>query len=164
MCPSAAESLIEKDSRFKIVSPLILNSDIFVIKKGVQINNVKKIGISTNRDYQSKMVKDKFGENCDVIPMLGSSLPYAMEKGIVDGLLIDYVKAEQIEGEKYPSYLGTDNVNYVLVTSTKFEKDLRYKEFLEALEVSIENFNKEEVEAWNKFKIKLILTIPKENY
>ncbi len=164
MCPSSAEALVKKDHRFKIISPLILNSDIFVIKKGTDANKIKKIGVSTNRTYQNNMVKDKFGNNCQAVPMLYSSLPYALEKGIVDGILTDYAKAEQLEGDKYSSYSGIDNVNYVLVTSKEFEKDSRYKEFIAVLKEAVDKLNQsqKEVELWNKYRIKFTLTIPKE--
>ena len=97
MCPEAAKNLIENDDRFEIICPLVSNSDIFVLKDE---NKIKKIAMTQNRFYQEKIIKDECGEKVQIYPMIYSSLPYALEKGRVDGIIIDSIKALKLNGQK----------------------------------------------------------------
>ena len=178
MCPSAAVSLVEKDKRFTVIGPCILNSDIFVLKENADI---KTIGVTQNRDHQDKMVKDKFGDYMNISKTLTASLPYAYEKGVVDGILIDFVKAMMINGNKTSSLMEKDNVTYVLVVSKRFEKDDRYNSFIKLFKESAEELNNpevikdelykykniklssEEMTLWSQLKVKFVLTTPQIN-
>lgn len=178
MCPTAAENLVKKDKRFDIIGPCILNSDIFVLKDN---STVKVIGVTQNRDHQDKMVKDKFGVSINISKTLTASLPYAYEKGIVDGILIDFVKAMMINGKKTSSLMDKDNVTYVLVVSKRFQKDKRYDNFMKLFKESVEELNKpevlkeelykfkniklsqEEMTLCNQLKVKFVFTTPQTN-
>jgi len=178
MCPTSAENLVKKDKRFDIIGPCILNSDVFVLKDN---SSIKSIGVSQNRDHQDKMVTDKFGGSVNINKTLTASLPYAYEKGIVDGILIDFTKAMMINGEKVSSLMDKDNVTYVLVVSKRFEKDKRYDKFMKSFKESVEELNKfevlkeelykykniklsgEEMSLCNHLKVKFVFTTPQTN-
>lgn len=173
MCPSAAKNLIAKDKRFEIIGPCVLNSDIFVIKPGVI---PKAIGVPQNRYHIEKIVREKYGQSVKIIPMITSALPYALEKGTVDCIVIDAVKALFIKGNKEPSYVDHDNETYVLVVSEGFKKGKQYEMFNRIFKETVEelkdekkiieeinsykntNVTGEEMKKWNQFKVKLVYT------
>ncbi len=125
MCPDAAASLIEKDGRFEIVTPSLVNSDIVVTKAG---QAPKKIGIAQNRNHQVKIVADLFGEDCVTAPMLLAAIPYAYEKNAVDGVVVDALRGFTMNGDKLPATTGEldEHVTYVLVVNKSFKPDPRY--------------------------------------
>lgn len=177
MCPDAAANLIEKDNRFEIVTPSLVNSDIVVIKAG---KVPKKIGIAQNRNHQVKIVADLFGKDCATAPMLPAAIPYAYEKNAVDGVVVDALKGLTMNGEKLPATTDelNDHVTYVLVVNKNFKDDPRYYKFLrlfaesadelnqpEILAVEISkyknfDFSREEVNQWNRLRIKHVFTTP----
>ncbi|KNF08389.1 hypothetical protein CLPU_7c00170 [Gottschalkia purinilytica] len=177
LCPDAAKALVEKDSRFEINSIVMLNSDIFVLRK----NNPKKIGITQKRYYQKDLVKERFGNDVEIVPMISTALPYALEKGMVDGIVIDILKGLSIDGEKLSAHTNKDIPTYVLVVRKDFKKDARYKEFIENFKIATtklnneeillnelktdkeNNFGRKEVENWKNLKVKLVYIISQEH-
>lgn len=176
MCPDAAENLLGKDNRFEVFSPVLLNSDVVVVKPGI---SPQKIGVVQNRGYQLKIVNDKFGPDSVAVPMLQSAIPYAFEKNAVDGVVVDLLKSYSLEGDKLASATkGGDNVTYVLVVRKSFKEDPRFREFITLLQQSANELNqpdilqaeiykyqqititKEEVEKWSRFRIRFLFTIP----
>ena len=178
MCPEAAKNLIENDDRFEISCPLVSNSDIFVLKDE---NKIKKIAMTQNRIYQEKIIKDEYGEKVQIYPMIYSSLPYALEKGRVDGIIIDSIKSLKLNGQKKALSINKNYTSYVLVIKKKFKKDKKFKEFItnynksvmelkrkDRIKNSIEDYKKinlsnEEVEQGLKLKVKFFL-IPQQEY
>ena len=113
--------------------------------------------------------------------MIYSSLPYALEKGRVDGIIIDSIKALKLNGQKKALSINKNYTSYVLVIKKKFKKDKKFKEFItnynksvmelkrkDRIKNSIEDYKKinlsnEEVEQWLKLKVKFFL-IPQQEY
>ncbi len=176
MCPDAAESLLEKDERFEIISPCLINSDIAVVKPGF---TPQKIGIAQNRNHQKQIVVDVFGQNCATAPMLPASIPYAYEKNAVDGVVVDALRGFTMTGDKLPATAGeAGHITYVLVVNKSFKEDPRYQQFLGLFQQSVKelnnpdilieeirkykniDFSREEVNQWNRLGIKHVFTIP----
>lgn len=176
MCPDAAASLLEKDNRFEIISPCLVNSDIVIIKPGIK---PQKIGISQNRNHQKQIVAELFGQACTTVTMLPSAVPYAYEKNAVDGVVVDALRGLNLTGEKLSSTNGdNEHVTYVLVVNKDFKADPRYQEFLRLFEESVNELNnpdilaqeiykyknidisREEVNQWNRLGIKHVFTTP----
>jgi hypothetical protein len=132
MCPDAAERLLERDPRFEILGPCVLNSEVMLIRPGVV---ARKIGLAQKRRYQERLVMEKFGAACAIAPMLPASLPYAYARGMVDGIVIDLLKGFSIEGEKIPvGGADEDVVTYVLVARKDFMTTALFDSFLGAWE------------------------------
>ncbi|NLI11788.1 MAG: hypothetical protein GX425_04000 [Peptococcaceae bacterium] len=176
MCPDAAASLLEKDGRFEIVSPCLVNSDIVVVRPGVV---PQKIGVAQNRSHQEQIAAGVFGPDVATAPMLPAAIPYAYEKNAVDGVVVDALRGFTMAGEKIPAPAVPDgHITYVLVVNKSFKKDPRYHEFISLFQVSVEELNKpdalleeimkyknieftrEEVEQWNRLGIRHVFTTP----
>ncbi|WP_418791800.1 ABC transporter substrate-binding (seleno)protein SaoB [Phosphitispora sp. TUW77] len=172
LCPDAANKLIEKDGRFEVVGPVLVNSDIIVVKQDIK---PQKISYSQKRSFQKKLIKEKFGPACDAVPMLPAAVPYAFEKGVVDGAAVDVLKGLLLKGEKNSSAGKTEDlVTYVLVVRKEFKKNSLYRQFMTLLKESVTemntagvlikeakvfmniNFTEREAEQWRRLKIRYV--------
>ncbi|MEG0641633.1 MAG: ABC transporter substrate-binding protein, partial [Clostridium sp.] len=75
---------------------------------------MKRVGVPQNRVDKYPLIIKRFGDNVDIIPMINSALPFALEKGEVDAILIDALTALSLNGEVE----GTNNIipNYTSYT------------------------------------------------
>ncbi|WZL73268.1 ABC transporter substrate-binding (seleno)protein SaoB [Clostridiaceae bacterium 35-E11] len=140
VCVDAAEEFVKNVEGFEIYSPCVQNSDLFVLQGG----NPKKIGITQNRKYQGKLVKDYFGEDVKIVPMIHQALPYSLEKGQLDGIVIDVTKAIHLKGDKYPTMMGDDYTTYVLIVNQEFKKTKAFKDFIRLYNQSVQKLNGDE--------------------
>lgn len=176
ICPEAAERLLATDSRYKIIGPFMVNSDILVLRTA---GSIKKIGITQNRWYQETLVHKMLGSGIQVHPMLYSALAYAYTDQRLDGVVIDAGKALRVEGKKQSLRYNGDTVTYVLVARKEFIADERFQEFImlynqaveelsntEKLQEVIEKYagypcNGKEAREWQEMNIRyLSLTMP----
>jgi hypothetical protein len=136
ICPEAAKRLVEYDPRYTVLGPILLNSDIIVLREG---SVPKKIGITHNRWYQEKIVEYNFGAHCEAIPMLASALPYAYHKDEIDGVVVDITKGLYLEGQYLQGTLDEqDLVTYVLVARKDLLETAEVKRMLQYLEEAVE--------------------------
>ncbi len=176
LCPDAADRLLEIDSRYSIIGPFMVNSDILVLRP---TGSIKKIGITQNRWYQETLVQKMLGPDIPVHPMLESALPYAFTDKRVDGVVLDASKALRLEGQKQSLSHNTDTVTYVLVARKEFISDARFHEFIKLYNQTVEELNNadnlqkviekyagypcdgKEAKEWEKMNIRyLSLTMP----
>ncbi|KAF0207137.1 MAG: hypothetical protein FD171_2003 [Actinobacteria bacterium] len=172
LCPGAAADLVSKDRRFVVIGPLIENSDVVVTRSGAI---VARMGVTQNRSYQLDIVREVVGSEATVVPMMTTSLPYALEKGIVDGIVIDAVKALSVPGDRRPSAPAQgDRVTYVLVAREDLLGSERYSMAIDLLGRAAEALNDpavfgeeasratgrsvtaEEVEEWQTLRVRLL--------
>jgi hypothetical protein len=174
MCPDAAAGLLEKDGRFEIVSPCLVNSDIVVARPG---ELPQKIGVSQNRSHQEQIAAGVFGPDVFTAPMLPAAIPYAYEKKAVDAVVVDALRGFTMDGEKIPAFTAAGgHVTYVLVVNKSFKLDPRYQQFIGLFKAAVEELNdpavlteeirkyknieftREEVEQWNRLGIKHVFS------
>lgn len=132
LCPDAAQNLLKKDSRFAVVSPALVNSQVLVVRKG---GNPKRIAYSHKREYQKTLIQKRFGKNCEAVPVMPTALPYLYEQGSVDGIVIDVLKGLTLKGDHLRlSGDDTDVITYVLVVSKAFQRSGKFPQFVAALQ------------------------------
>jgi ABC-type amino acid transport substrate-binding protein len=125
ICKEAAKEFIENDNDFVVVSPVLKNSDIFLINN----RNIDKIGVTNKRNYQYDLVR-KYYKNAEIVPITGTALGYALESKQVDGAVMDIFRALSLEGEKLSTASNGEYESYVLVSSKEFMKSKEYKSFI----------------------------------
>lgn len=174
MCPDAAAGLLEKDRRFEIISPCLVNSDIVVARPG---DRHQKIGVAQNRSHQEQIAADVFGPDVSTAPMLPAAIPYAYEKKAVDAVVVDALRGFTMDGEKIPAFTAAGgHVTYVLVVNKSFKSEPRYQQFIGLFKAAVEELNdpavlteevrkyknieftREEVEQWNRLGIKHVFS------
>lgn len=142
ICKEATREFIKYDNNFEIVCPLIQNSDVFLFKEEYP----KNIGITQNRNYQSELIK-RYYKDSEIVPLIGRSLAYALESKLVEGVVIDSMRAIALEGKKIPTTTLGDYNTYVLIVNKKFKGNDTYDEF-----ISLYNQSVEELKSNNNFK------------
>jgi len=143
ICPDAAERLVEKDSRFRIEGPCLFNSEVLVRRPG---SEPRRVGTAQRRDRQREFLKPFCGSGCAVHPMLPASLPYAYERGIVDGVVVDFLKSSSLAGERIPLAGNEgDHPTYVLVVRKEWASSTRYRQFLDLLRRAATDLERPEV-------------------
>lgn len=168
VCKEAAKEYLENVEGFQIVSTSMMNSDIFITKT----ENPKIIGMTQDRDYQIELIKKRFGQDVEIAPMMVSALPYALEKGEVDGIIIDFIKGVHVNGVKESSVIDDDYATYVLISNVDFMKTKEFKNFIKIYNESLQelmmddrllkkhfyNYTKTDLEegGLEKWKVKLL--------
>lgn len=147
ICKEAAKSYLENVEGFEVVSQCVKNSDIFVMKK----DDPKKIGMTQERKYQKDLIKKRFGEDVEIVPMMVGALPYALENGEVDAIIIDFVKGIHLKGKKEDTVVDGDYTTYVLLARTEFIKTREFKKFLKIYNESLEELMKDQKLLRNHF-------------
>lgn len=129
MCPDAARALVEKDRRFEIVGPVLVNGDVYVVRTGGE--RPAAVGISQKRQYQRRMVAERFGAQCPAIPMLHGAVPFAFARHEVEAAVVDITRAFALAGEFYPAgEKGRDVVTAVLVVRKAVKTSEEYRRFI----------------------------------
>ncbi|WP_163337278.1 ABC transporter substrate-binding (seleno)protein SaoB [Desulfopila sp. IMCC35008] len=173
MCPDSALALVERDNRFEVVGPILMNAEVLVTKKD---RPILSIGFAQGRIRHAEHVASTFKDSVAVSAMLPASLPYAYEKNVVDGVVVDFLTALTLNGNK-TSLAGAEkhNISYVLVVRKSFRKSLAYTQLLTAIEkatyklaqpdelsrVVTQYKNKKmgtkEIELWQKMQVRFVI-------
>lgn len=93
MCPDAARMLLEKNADYISLGPLLLDGDSLV-RRAESTGIVRKVGISHQRTAQKELAQEVVPE-AEVVEMLPASLPYALERGVVEAVVLDRLVATQ---------------------------------------------------------------------
>lgn len=125
LCTSKAKEFVKKDERFEMMNSSFLNTNVVVVRD----NKPKKIGVSAGREEEITMVKELLGEECEIVEMSPRVLPYALEKGEVQGIVIDYLKSLDLNGDIILSKNNKDYNTFSLVVKKEFIKGNEFDKF-----------------------------------
>lgn len=175
ICKEAAKAYLENIEGFEVVSECMMNSDIFVMKT----ENPKIVGMTQERHYQEDLIRKRFGEDVEIAPMMVGALPYALENGEVDAVIIDFIKGIHLKGKKEDTVVDGDYTTYVLLARTEFKETKTFKKFAKIYNESLEelmndekvlkdhfyNYTKTDLDegGLEKWKIKLLSIIVEQN-
>lgn len=140
ICKEAAKEYLENTEGFEVISECTMNSDIFVMNT----QSPKVVGMTQDRDYQIDLIRKRFGEDVEIVSMMVGALPYALEKGEVDAIIIDFIKGVHLNGTKEDTVVDGDYTTYVLLSNTEFKKTRQFKKFIKIYNESLEELMEEE--------------------
>lgn len=162
ICKEAAKKFVEYDEKFEILGTVVQNSDVFLVKN----ENIKKVGVTQNRNYQINLVKEYY-KNAEEVPFISGGLAYALESDKVDAIVIDSIKSLSLKGKKFSTAVNKNYDTYVMVVNKSFKQSELYDQFIKLYnqsvnELSNENLFKKELEkytdtemskeVWGEFK------------
>lgn len=169
LCPDSAARLIEEDQPYVELGAVIYNANVLVnLWENQDLDNFSTIGYMNLREIQIQMLRKILGEDPELQPMIPSALPYALERGAVEAVVLDILSALRMDAQFSP--LEYERPTAVLVVHEKFLQSPLFDLFLEAynksvtdlrdpdtLKAVLENYYKKqncenEVEAWQKMK------------
>lgn len=173
LCPDAARRFLAKDPRFEIYGSLLVNADLLVVRPG---RKPKKIAVSGKRDYQLRWIRDRFGVSGEPVKMNYAVVPFAYERNLVDGAVVDILKAVHLKGDRLPlAGRAIDLTTHVLVGRKSLLSGRPGKELAASLEQGVRDLNdpgrfkaflqkiaptpevQEEVRLWNQMRVRFIL-------
>ncbi len=173
LCPDAARRFLEKDPRFENFGSLLVNADVLILRPG---RKPKKIAVSGKRDYQLRWIRDRFGVSGEPVKMNYAVVPFAYERNLVDGAVVDILKAVHLKGDRLPlAGRAIDLTTHLLVGRKNILTGRQGKELAASLEQGVRDLNdpgrfkaflqkfaptpevQEEVRLWNQMRARFIL-------
>lgn len=148
MCPNAARTLVEKDARYAVVGPCLINADVRVVRPE---NASPKVAVMQNRGYQADALQGAGVPLSDLAPMIPSGIPYALEKGFVGSGVVDVLTALRLAGGR-ESLSSADVTTYVLVVRRSFREGPEWAEFARLYDECVEELTSDPTEAIRGFR------------
>lgn len=138
-----------------------MNSDVILKRKNYPL---KTIAFTNGKLEQLKMIVDNLPKNIWVVSLTASAIPYALEKGKIDGAVLDYSKFLKLKGD-YDIIPFKDNyVTYVFVIKKDLVNSDIFKDFLKSYNhivleknFKVEQQKQKEIIKWNPIYIPLEL-------
>lgn len=138
ICKEATKKFVDYDKNFEIVDDVVQNSYVFLIKN----ENIKKVGVTQNRNYQIDLVKEYY-KNAEEVPFISGGLAYALESDKVDAIVIDSIKALSLKGKNFSTATNKDYDTYVMVVNKSFKESKLYNQFIKLYNQSVKELNDE---------------------
>lgn len=128
VCKEAAKDFMTANPDFKIVAPVVMNSDIIVESKP----DVESVGVTNNKGFHIEFAKDIYGDDVKVMGMNPNALPYAYGNGQIDAMIIDItIYNEETMPGKVRKPSDQDYVSNVLIANNDFMGTEEFEKFIE---------------------------------
>ena len=130
LCPEAALALVQKDPRYVIAGPVIFNADVLIIRP-LATGGETTVAVSRKRKQQHRLVRCRLGRRGRPVPMLHSAIPFAYARGVVQGAVVDIVKALRLPGAMPPpGHAEKETATYVMVVRKAVQDSPQYRRFM----------------------------------
>ena len=145
LCPDAAEAFLKNSSSFAIAGEIIRNANVLVSRTGAV---PVYVGYAAGRALQAESAAATLGGDINLIPMAAAALPYALEKGAADAIVLDVLTAfATYENPKRSEYLLTPlpsgRATSVLVVNKGIVGTEPYNNFLDAYNECVDSMGGE---------------------
>jgi hypothetical protein len=138
LCPDAAKFFVENDPSFEILGGIIKRSNVILYK---QEKILKNIGYTNGKNTQAEAAAHTLGNEITLIPMMRTALPYALERGAADGVVVDILDALKAKGPFKIKFLEYENPTSVLVVKKSIKNTEPFKAFLNVLNQCVNELN-----------------------
>lgn len=140
LCPDSADKLIASGQPYMILGTLVVNATVLVTSQNAFPHTV---GYMNAREIQKELVWSNLNSSIEMKPMLPAGLPYALERGAVEGVVLDILGALQIGGYRTP--LLAEYPTSVLVVHKDLLGSPELVNFLEVYNRAVEEMNSPEI-------------------
>lgn len=140
-----------------------MNSDVILKKKNHVLST---IAFTNGKLEQLRMIVDNLPKNIWAVSLTASAIPYALEKGEIDGAIIDYLKFLKLKGDYEIIPFNNDYITYVFVIKKDLINSDIFKDFLKSynrvvlekkLKIEQEQEQEKEITKWKPVYIPLNL-------
>lgn len=132
--------MIEKNSDFVIVGESIANGDVILKRKGKEL---KRVAFSGGKLEQLRMIEENLSSDIWVVSLASSAIPYAFERGDIDGAVLDSSKYSKLKGEYEIIPYEGNYITYVLVMKKSVISSKEFKNFIKIYNKVISEKNSE---------------------
>ena len=126
LCPDAAQKFLASGVPFRVFGGLVKNANVLVAR---DVAHPRTVGYMNGRDLQKQAVFANLGQEVRLHPIAAPALPYALECGAVDAVVLDAADAIRL-----PQYrnraLSCDAPSAVLVVHEALIGSTDFKEFV----------------------------------
>jgi hypothetical protein len=140
LCPDAAERFLGEGKPFVIAGELTRNANVLVSRTD---GNPINIGYTAGRPSQGESAVGVFGEGVNLIPIAPNALAYALERGVVDAIVLDVLTALKSDAELVIAPLPHERPTSVLVVSENVLGTALYNNFLDTFNGIVYNMDGE---------------------
>ncbi|KDR96277.1 hypothetical protein SAMN02745945_02007 [Peptoclostridium litorale DSM 5388] len=139
ICPDSAVEFLKSTDEYVLVGSCIQNSSIIVSKTGMP---ARRVGYAQNRPHIQSMVDKLYPEAVEKKALIMHALPYSLENGMVDTVLLDITTGLSLSGKKNNAKLENPIVTHVIVASKSFIEREDFKGFVELYNESVNELAK----------------------
>ena len=134
ICPDSAVEFLKSSDEYVLVGSCIKNSNIIVSKTGMP---AMKVGYAQNRPHIQNMVDELYPGGVEKKSLIMHALPYSLENGMVDTVLLDITTGLSLSGKKKNVKLDEPVVTHVIVASKSFMERKDFRGFVELYNESV---------------------------
>lgn len=136
-----------------------MNSDVILKKKNHVLST---IAFTNGKLEQLRMIVDNLPKNVWTVSLTASAIPYALEKGEIDGAVIDYLKFLKLKGDYELIPFSGNYITYVFVIKKDLIVSDIFKDFLKSynhtvFKKNLEQEQEKEIIKWKPVYIPLDL-------
>lgn len=140
LCPDGADKLIASGQPYQVLGTIVVNGKVLVTNEDIVPQTV---GYMNAREIQKKLVWSNLDRSIEMQPMLPAGLPYALERGAVEGIVLDILGALKISG--YCTPLPSKYPTSVLVVNKDLLDSPELASFIEAYNQAVEEMDSDEI-------------------
>jgi len=140
LCPDGADKLLASGQPYQILGTVVVNATVLVANQDAVPHTV---GYMNAREIQKELVWSNLNSSIEMKPMLPAGLPYALERGVVDGIVLDILGALKVGGYRTP--LPSEHPTSVLVVHKDLMDSPDLASFIKAYNQAVEEMNSPEI-------------------
>lgn len=106
-----------------------MNGDVILKKKNHILSNM---AFTSGKLEQLRMIVDNLPKDIWTVSLTASAIPYALEKGEIDGAVIDYSKFLKLKGNYEIIPFSNNYITYVFVIKKDLINSAIFKNFLKS--------------------------------
>jgi hypothetical protein len=135
--------LVQANDDFEIYGPVIMNAEVIGYKEDVE--SIHRLGIGHKREHLHKLATESYKQVKEVIEMSPISLPYSLEGGQVDGVVLDITKAALLKDINFVPLSKDDYISYSLIVKKDIIGTKVFEDFITAYNNTVQELNQTEI-------------------
>ncbi|MGI6119084.1 MAG: ABC transporter substrate-binding (seleno)protein SaoB [Desulfosporosinus sp.] len=140
LCPDGAEKLLAGGQPYQILGAVAVNAMVLVTNQDAV---PRTVGYMNAREIQKELVWSNYHSSIEMKPMLPAGLPYALERKVVEGIVLDILGALKIGGYRTP--LFSEYPTSVLVVHQDLCDSPELTSFIKAYNQAVGELNNPEI-------------------
>ena len=134
--------LVRENSDFQIYAPIVMNAEVIAYKG--EFESIRTLGMGQKREHLKSLAIEKninIGSISEISP---SSLPYALETDLVDGIVLDISKASLLKEYSFVPLSDMPYISFSLVLRKDIINTQEFSQFISYYNEAVDLLNNED--------------------